>query len=201
MLSVRKPGIELRRRFREFQAKQDFTYAEVGATASAPPAGYAIDRTRLELGQGETIFRSGRRALERWEQFRLGWLEVWPPETPIRVGETVVVAAHVFGLWSLNAARIVYVIDESHASMSRFGFAYGTLPGHVESGEERFLVEWDKSDNRVWYDILAFSRPRHALARLGNFQVRRMQKRFARESAAAMQRVAAAPVASFGTIC
>jgi uncharacterized protein (UPF0548 family) len=190
MLTVRKPGIELRRRFREFQSRLDFTYPEVGATATAPPPGYANDHTRVELGEGETIFRSGRRALERWEQFRLGWLEVWPPETPIRPGETVVVAAHVFGVWSLNAARIVYVIDESSESMSRFGFAYGTLPGHVEAGEERFLVEWDKSDNRVWYDILAFSRPRHVLARLGNFQMRRMQKRFAQQSAAAMRQAA-----------
>lgn len=186
MLSVRKPGIELQRCFLEIQAKLDFTYAEVGATASAPPDGYAIDHTQVELGEGEVIFRSGRRALERWEQFQLGWLEVWPPETPIRAGETVVVAAHVFGLWSLNAARIVYVTDESSNSMSRFGFAYGTLPGHVEAGEERFLIEWNKSDNRVWYDILAFSRPRHVLARLGKLPVRRMQKRFARESAAAM---------------
>ncbi|HEX2475720.1 MAG TPA: DUF1990 domain-containing protein [Lacipirellulaceae bacterium] len=188
MLTVRKPGIELRRRFREFQSKLDFTYADVGATAAAPPESYTIDRTRIALGEGETVFRSGRRGLERWEQFRLGWLEVWPPETPIRAGETVVVAAHVFGLWSLNAARIVYAIDESSNSISRFGFAYGTLPGHVETGEERFLVEWDKSDNRVWYDILAFSRPRHLLARLGNFQVRRMQRHFAQESAAAMLR-------------
>ncbi len=51
--------------------------------------------------------------------------------------------------------------------MSRFGFAYGTLPGHVESGEERFLVEWDRGDDAVWYDILAFSRPNHVLTRLG----------------------------------
>jgi uncharacterized protein (UPF0548 family) len=65
------------------------------------------------------------------------------------------------------------------------------LPGHVEAGEERFLVEWSKSDNRVWYDILAFSRPRHLLTRLGNFQVRRMQKRFAHESAEVMQRAVA----------
>lgn len=192
MLTVRKPGIELRRRVQEFQAKLDFTYAEVGATATMPPDGFAVDQTRIALGDGETIFRTVRRALERWEQFGLGWLEVWPPETPLRVGETVVVAAHVFGVWSLNAARIVYVIDESSTSKSRFGFAYGTLPGHVEAGEERFLIEWDKSDNRVWYDILAFSRPRHVLARLGNFQVRRMQKRFAQQSAAAIQQAIAA---------
>ena len=39
---------------------------------------------------------------------------------------------------------------------SRFGFAYGTLPGHGGSGEERFLIERDRDDG-VWYDILAFS--------------------------------------------
>jgi uncharacterized protein (UPF0548 family) len=188
MLRLQKPGDELRRRFLEAQAKLDFTYAEVGATAATPPDGYAIDHMRAALGEGETVFRNARRALERWQQFKIGWLEPWPRNTQIRAGDTVVVVARVFGLWSINSARIVYVIDESSDAMSRFGFAYGTLPGHVEAGEERFLVEWDKSDNRVWYDILAFSRPRHFLTRLGNFQVRRMQKRFARESAAAMRR-------------
>jgi uncharacterized protein (UPF0548 family) len=50
------------------------------------------------------------------------------------------------------------------------------------------LIEWNREDNNVWYDILAFSRPNHLLARLGYPVVRRMQKRFGRESAAAMQR-------------
>ena len=71
---------------------------------------------------------------------------------------------------------------------ARFGFAYGTLPGHVESGEERFLVEWDRESNRVSYDIVAFSKPNHWLTRLGYPLVRRTQKRFGRESAAAMFR-------------
>jgi uncharacterized protein (UPF0548 family) len=186
MLLVRKPGIELRRRFLDTQSKLEFTYPEVGATAGILPDNYAIDHTRVALGEGQNVFLSAKRGLESWQQFRLGWLEVWPRETPIRAGETVVVAARVFGVWSLNSALIVYVVDDSSELISRFGFAYGTLPGHVEAGEERFLVEWDKSDDRVWYDILAFSRPRHILTRLGNRQVRRMQKRFARESAAAM---------------
>ena len=51
------------------------------------------------------------------------------------------------GLWWLNACRIVYVVDES-GPISKFGFAYGTLPGHVESGEERFLIEWDRGDEQ-----------------------------------------------------
>jgi uncharacterized protein (UPF0548 family) len=60
------------------------------------------------------------------------------------------------------------------------------LPAHAESGEERFLVEWNQRDNSVAYDILAFSRPRHTLAQLGYHIAHRMQKRFARDSTAAM---------------
>lgn len=73
----------------------------------------------------------------------------------------------------------------------RFGFAYGTLPGHVESGEERFVVEWREDDDSVWYDILAFSRPRHLAARAGYPLARGLQARFRRDSAAAMVRAVA----------
>jgi uncharacterized protein (UPF0548 family) len=55
----------------------------------------------------------------------------------------------------------------SQRPVKRHGFAYGTLPGHAESGEEWFLVEWDRTDGGVCYDILAFSRPQQILARLG----------------------------------
>src|SRR5262249_59558205 len=72
--------------------------------------------------------------------------------------------------------------------VQRLGFAYGTLPEHAESGEERFTVERHEQDDAVWYDILAFSRPQQLLARWGYLFARRLQKRFARGSAAAMQR-------------
>jgi len=78
------------------------------------------------------------------------------------------------------------VVDERDRPVTRFGFAYGTLPEHAESGEERFLIEWDRAGGGVWYDILAFSRPRQLLARLGQPWVRRLQKRFGRESAKVM---------------
>jgi hypothetical protein len=97
------------------------------------------------------------------------------------------VIARLLGLWWLNACRIVYVVDEA-GPVQRFGFAYGTLPEHAESGEERFTVEWHETDAAVWYDILAFSRPQQLLARLGYPLARRLQKRFARGSAAAMRR-------------
>lgn len=187
MLSLRKPSVEALNRFLAVQAELPFTYAAVGATAAKPPAGYMVDRTRIKLGTGETVFQSAVDALCRWEQFRLGWVEVWPTNTPIQEGKTVAVVGRVFGTRWINACRIVYRVDTT-GPIQRFGFAYGTLPGHVESGEERFLVEWNQEDDSVWYDILAFSRPNHFLTRLGYPVVRRLQKRFGRDSAAAMLR-------------
>jgi uncharacterized protein (UPF0548 family) len=85
----------------------------------------------------------------------------------------------------------VRVVDEPDATVSRFGFAYGTLPDHAGTGEERFLIEWDRQTNEVRYDILAFSRPQWLSARLAYAYMRRLQKRFGRESAAAMRRAVA----------
>jgi uncharacterized protein (UPF0548 family) len=187
MLSLRKPSAESIRRFLTEQAVLDFSYSAVGATATTPPAGYVVDRTRIKLGEGESVFRLAIAALRRWEQFNLGWVEARPSNTPIQAGEVVAVMGRAIGLWWLNSARIVYVFDES-GPISKFGFAYGTLPGHVESGEERFLIEWDRAEDSVCYDILAFSRPNHFLTWLGYPVVRRTQKRFGRDSAAAMLR-------------
>ncbi len=179
------------RRFLASQAQLSFTYEAMGATAETPP-GYVVDRTRIKLGEGESVFQSAIGALRRWEQFRLGWVEAWPSTTPLRTGEVVAVMGRAMGFWWLNACRIVYVVDET-GPISKFGFAYGTLPGHVESGEERFLIEWDRGNDGVWYDILAFSRPNHILTRLGYPVVRRLQKRFGRDSAASMLRGFAGP--------
>jgi uncharacterized protein (UPF0548 family) len=190
MLSLRKPSAEVLRKFVAAQSKFDFTYSAVGATAAVPPAGYVVNRTRIKLGEGAGTFAAARAALRRWEHFRLGWVETWPPETPIQAGQVVAVMTRLFGLWWLNACRIVYVVDEQGA-FQRFGFAYGTLPEHAESGEERFTVEWHRAGDAVWYDILAFSRPQQLLARLGYPLTRRLQHRFARDSAAAMQRAVA----------
>lgn len=187
MLSLRKPSPDMLLRFLEKQVKLPFTYKAVGATAETPPAGYVVDHTRIKLGEGEEVFQLAVAALKRWEQFRLGWVEAWPSDTAIQAGEVLAVMGHAVGLWWINACRVVYVVDEK-GTMSRFGFAYGTLPGHVENGEERFVIEWDQRDEGVWYDILAFSRPNQFSARLGYPVVRRLQKRFGRDSAASMLR-------------
>ena len=191
MLSLRRPSADDLARFLAGQRELPFTYGAVGATAGTPPAGYVVDRTRIKLGEGEAVFRSAPAALRRWGQFDLGWVAAWSPDTPIQSGEVVAVMGRAVGVWWLNACRVVYVVDETGPAW-KFGFAYGTLPGHVEKGEERFLVEWDRNDGGVWYDILAFSRPNHVLTRLGYPVVRRLQRRFGRDSAAAMVRAVSA---------
>jgi uncharacterized protein (UPF0548 family) len=118
--------------------------------------------------------------------FDIPWISLCWPETPVHVGATVAVLISHLGFWSMNACRIVYTIEEQ-GSPKRFGFAYGTLPDHGEMGEERFLVEFNAEDQSVWYDLLAFSRP-GMWARVVYPIARALQKRFARESKAAMLR-------------
>ena len=182
MLSIQKPSVDSLRRFIAEQAQLEFSYAAVGATAATPPSGFVVDRTRIKLGEGEGVFQAAVAALRRWDHFDLGWVAVWSPQTPLHPGEVVAVMGHAVGLWWTNCCRIVYVVNES-GPINTFGFAYGTLPGHVECGEERFVIAWDQGDNSVWYDISAFSRPNHFLSRLGYPAVRRLQKRFGRDSA------------------
>ncbi len=185
MLSLQKPDRQCVERFLQSQATLDVSYVEVGASRGQPPHGYNVDRTQLLLGHGAAVFAAAKAALERWQHFQLGWVEAWPNDTKIEPGAVVAVLVRTYGFWWLNACRIVYVIDEQGPSV-RFGFAYGTLPGHAEQGEERFSIEWNRADDSVTYTILAFSRPRHLLAKLGYPIVRRLQKQFGPASAAAM---------------
>ena len=117
--------------------------------------------------------------------FDMQWLKLYWTDTPLIVGATIGVLINHLGFWSLNANRIVYVIEEQGA-IEKYGFAYGTLRAHAECGEERFSVEYHQADNKVWYEIYAFSKPKHILAKLGYPFSRRLQKRFASESMKAM---------------
>jgi len=191
MFLLRKPSSDTIVRFIDSQSNLPFSYSQTGTTRTQPPSGFTVDHNRVRLGEGKEIYDRAVAALNDWQQFDLGWVGIVPAGLPIKVGTTVAIQAKTFGFWSLSACRIVYVIDEGD-EVKKFGFAYGTLPDHVECGEERFTVEF-QADDAVWYDILAFSRPRHPLARLGRLFARRLQKRFANESLAKMLAISASP--------
>lgn len=187
MFQLTAPSEDQIRRFISAQHESPFSYPEVGASAGNPPTAYNVDHNRIELGYGLTAWQRAIEAVRGWQMFNMPWSRLCWPTAPIRVGTEVAVLVRHFGFYSLNACRIVYLIDND-AGTKRFGLAYGTLEEHAERGEERFTVEWHQASAKVYYDILAFSRPRKMLARLGCPLSRFLQKRFAKHSKAAMLR-------------
>lgn len=162
------------------------TYAEVGATRGALPTGYAHVRERTYLGD-DVAARAGELVLT-WAMHRAAGLRVRPEPTPrAAVGVEVVVVLGV-GRFGIPApCRVVWTVDEP----GRIGFAYGTLPGHPEQGEELFLVEQD-ADGRTWLQVSSFSRPVAWYARLGGPVTRRLQQVVARRLGRRLRRLCAA---------
>jgi len=185
MFLLTKPSDAQIQQFISKLARFDYSYKEIGATASEIPASYNLDHNRVQIGRGAASWSRAVSAIKSWQMFELGWVRLCWPDAPIRSGTDVAVLVHHFGFYSLNGARIIYVIDDD-GPVKRFGFAYGTLADHAESGEERFVVEWDQGSGDVSYDLLAFSRPSKLLSQLGFPLSRMLQKRFAAASKAAM---------------
>lgn len=188
MFALTKPSTERIQQFINKQGQLPFNYAEVGATKAELPAGYAVNYARIRLGQGETTFKLAVAALRDWKMFDTDWAKICWPYAPIEAGSTVAVLARHFGFWSAHPARIIYLIDDVNQQERRFGFAYGTLAGHGMQGEETFIIEWQRGDDSVWYDLRSFSRPRQLLTTLAYPIARMLQKRFAKDSTQAMLR-------------
>jgi len=170
-------------RYLEIQSRLPFTYLHTGHTKRAMPVRpYNNDNLKVKIGQGDADFRQAQEAIRRWRMFPDTWTRILPQNAPVREGMTVAVYIRALGLWWRNASRIIYTMEEPN----RFGFAYGTLPGHIEKGEELFLVEI-QPDGAVYYEIRAFSLPRHWLAWLGYPLARYLQATFRRDSAAQMR--------------
>ena len=204
MFSLRKPTDEQIRAYLTEVSGSPFTYQDVECTRSdrAPlRPGWNRDQERVLLGRGRGVFGRAREAIRQWRMFPPSVATLCWRDCPIETGQTVgvVYRARPVLCWMLFPATIVYVIDEcdheTAADVQRFGFAYGTIADHPEMGEERFLVEWNQATDEVWYDLLAISRPRHWLARIGYPYTRFEQARFRRlsglEMATAVQSVTA----------
>ncbi|MBF0180359.1 MAG: DUF1990 domain-containing protein [Magnetococcales bacterium] len=184
-------------RFLAAKREAGFTYGDVGASRFGPDGNlashvagqYRILHHRHCLGRGEETFLRVRAAFGRWRMYQLSWLDVCWPETPLVEGEVVATLGQVMGTWWINVNRVIYTVEED-GPVARFGFAYGTLDGSVLSGEERVLVEWNRRDDTVYYDLFSFSRANRWIARAMTFYLWFLQERFARESARAMERIA-----------
>lgn len=127
------------------------TYPEVGATDEATlPAGYHHVHAAARIGSGRDRFDRAAEAVMRYGMLRGAGVRV-SATTPVAEVGTLVLGR----LGPIPApCRVVYVLDEPDLR----GFAYGTLPGHAETGEERFAVRYDPASGSVYAEVIAFSR-------------------------------------------
>jgi uncharacterized protein (UPF0548 family) len=148
------------------------TYGDVGGTlAGTRPDGFHYDHYETLLGQGPDTFQRAVAGLKTWKAHRLLGMGVFPQRQEILTGATVVITLGTPLMALAVPCRIVSVID---GQMS-WGFAYGTLPGHPEQGEEAFIVSM-APDKSVRFEIKAFSRPGDPLVRLSGPIGRVIQK-------------------------
>ena len=133
----------------------ELTYTAVGATRDLRdvPKGFRPLERRAVIGRGDAAFDAARSSIMHWG-LQTGSGMTVDIVGPIEVGDDVRLTIP-FGPLRVHApARVVYVVDGPRLA----GFAYGTLPGHPECGEEAFLVEQD-ADGTVSTVIRAFSHP------------------------------------------
>jgi uncharacterized protein (UPF0548 family) len=160
-------------------AKAELTYPEVGQTAGVLPAGYRHLRRSLVIGAGSAAFAAAADSLVSWRVHSRAGLRVAASRPTAQAGALVLLSLGAGPIWITAPCRVVYTVTNPR----REGFAYGTLPGHPESGEEAFIVE-RKPDDSVTFTVTAFSRPATITARiagpLGRLIQRRVTSRYLR---------------------
>ncbi|HVB46743.1 MAG TPA: DUF1990 domain-containing protein [Streptosporangiaceae bacterium] len=138
-----------------------FTYQEVGRTAGSLPPCYRHLQRGMVIGSGAEAYSAASAALISWQAHLRAGLRVSASTATAEPGTVVLLSAGPSPARISAPCRVVYVVNEPACC----GFAYGTLPGHPESGEEAFLVE-RHNDGTVTFTITAFSRPATALAKM-----------------------------------
>lgn len=147
------------------------TYPDVDGV----PHGFWSYTMSAVIGHGRDCFeRAGARVL-RHEVFLRSGIGVAASDPTAQLGSVLHVRIPVGPLRFAGFSRVVEVVDEP----MRRGLAYGTLPGHPQSGREDLVVEIDEQDV-VRLRVSAFSRPVAWYARIGRPVTRALQRRMAR---------------------
>ena len=140
----------------------ELTYAEVGAARSGQaPAGYRSAHRSAVVGSGRDAFERAAAAVLDWRAQRGAGLRVRATGPASEPGTVVVLTAGLPRFGYDIPCRVVW----AQADGDERGFAYGTLPGHPQSGEECFLVRLEPDGDAV-YEMRVFFRLASRAARL-----------------------------------
>ncbi|MFE3829621.1 DUF1990 family protein [Streptomyces sp. NPDC059092] len=163
-----------------------FTYREVGATRLGPlPDGYRHLRHRTTIGRGRPAFEAAGAAVTTFALHRRSGAGVVATTPRAEPGTGVRISLGVGPLRATVGCQVVWTAYER----DRTGFAYGTLAGHPERGEESFVVEL-REDGSVRFTVTAFSRPGRWYTRLGGPLVPVLQRAYARRLGRTLARIA-----------
>lgn len=162
MIGLRRPSRQRLALLLEEARQQPFSYPELGATSGELPDGYRHDRWSVDLGPDDgDRFERAANAVLSWTCQRTAGIVVQPSHPPTE-GATFLLVIRLLRLaYVVATARVVYLVEEA----DRCGFGYGTLTGHPERGEESFIVR--RTNGRVHFEIVAFSRPQTRVTRAG----------------------------------
>ena len=136
-----------------------FTYPDVGRTAGQLPAGYRITKAVRTL-PADTDFEDAARALLSWQVHLRAGFRVAASDPYVTSAAVVRLSLGAGRLALVAPCRVIFVAHDGN----RRGFAYGTLPGHPECGEESFML--DRGEGTITFTVTAFSRPASLLAKL-----------------------------------
>jgi uncharacterized protein (UPF0548 family) len=138
----------------------ELTYSEVGMTKQADHRAGFRTFQRSTVLPTRADFQTARADLLSWMVQRRAGIRV-TASSDVCTDAVVDLRLGVGPVSVIAPCRVVYVIDEA----DRCGFAYGTLPGHPESGEEAFVLDLHE-DTTISLTITALSRPATTLAKL-----------------------------------
>ncbi|WP_309053905.1 DUF1990 domain-containing protein [Streptomyces sp.] len=168
------------------RAEPALSYREVGATRTpdALPGGYHHLRHSAVVGHGPAAFAAAREAVTTWRLHRASGARVDAAARRAAPGARVTVSAGLGRMRLGVPCVVIWTVYEER----RAGFAYGSLTGHPESGEESFVVELT-GDGTVRFTVTAFSRPAAWYTRLGGPLVPLLQRAYARRLGRTLRRL------------
>ncbi|GAA3370216.1 DUF1990 domain-containing protein [Streptomyces sannanensis] len=164
----------------------ELTYPDVGSTRKNHcPPGFRPLQVRVLLGHGPEVQRAAGNAVLTWRMHRAVGVTITADAPVAAPGVRVVVGLAAGPLRIEAPCLVVWTVTEER----RTGFAYGTLPGHPECGEESFVVE-TAADGGVRLTVTAFSRPAAWWARAAGPLARALQRAYARRCGKVLRRLA-----------